>query len=161
MATIQAPTTFDEPGQASHTVGTGIAPADASIVAAVADWRSVWESRDIGAFVGLYHPQAHTAQLDLGNRTVSQRGFTKARLTARAQSLFGAYSHIKVNIDNLSVERDGDLIVSSFDEDFVGWRAEPGSSPDFVDRGRHTLVYARDAHNEWRIVSEQWRPMAR
>ena len=58
------------------------------------------------------------------------------------------------------MSQDGDLVVSTFDENFVAWRGDAGASPDYVDSGRKTLVYARDAGDEWRIVSEKWHPAA-
>ena len=131
-----------------------VASASADILDAVDQWRSVWEGRDTEAYVDLFHPDHSVARTNTVGRS---RQFTKERLSARAQNVFDAYHRIQVNIDNLDVSHEGDLVVSTFDEDFVAWRADAGASPDYVDRGRKTLVYARDVDNEWRIVSEQWR----
>ena len=133
-----------------------VASASSDIVAAVDHWRAVWEARDAEAYVNLYHPGSSQAR---GLGRGRSGGFTKARLSARARNVFDAYDRIQVNIGNLDVRREGHLVVSTFDEDFVAWRSSASESPDYIDRGRKTLVYARDSGAEWRIVSEQWRPV--
>ena len=145
-------------GETSHGRDIGVGPTASEIVAAVDQWRSAWEARDTEAYVELYHQTDTMGRRGAGHRSVGHRQFTKARLAARARDVFSAYGRVRVDIENLDVSRDGDLVVSSFDENFIAWRADAGASPDYVDRGRTTLVYARDAQNAWRIVSEQWRP---
>jgi ketosteroid isomerase-like protein len=132
-----------------------VASASPGILAAVDQWRSVWEARDTAAYVDLYHLENPVARANASGRLIQ---FTKARLSARAQNVFDTYDRIQVSIGRLDVSHEGDLVVSTFDEDLVAWRADAGASPDYVGRGRKTLVYARDTDNAWRIVSEQWRP---
>ncbi|MEO2005545.1 MAG: hypothetical protein ABGY41_15790 [Candidatus Poribacteria bacterium] len=80
-------------------------------------------------------------------------------LQAPAESRFSEYGRIEVNVDNLDLSRDGDLVVSTFDQDLVAWRSDPDAPPDYVDRGRKTLVMAQDDSSDWRGVSEKWRPI--
>ncbi|MBT7095797.1 DUF4440 domain-containing protein, partial [Candidatus Poribacteria bacterium] len=146
------PTDGAGPESASE-VDSGVAATASEIVAAVDQWRSAWEARDAAAYAELYHQPDSLRRASVGRRSIGHRQFTKARLAARANDVFSAYDRVKVDIENLHVSREGDLVVSSFDEDFIAWRADAGAAPDYVDRGRTTLVYVRDARNEWRIVA--------
>jgi ketosteroid isomerase-like protein len=129
----------------------------ASVAAAVEQWRGVWEGRDVSGYADMFHPEAAASRRSLGDTSLSAPRFTKVTLEARAANLFSQYARISVAVGALDIKRDGDLLVSSFDQDFTAWRSGSDSSPAYVDRGRKTLVFARDRSSEWRIVSEQWR----
>lgn len=148
---------------ASLTHEDGVAFAsevDPEIATAVEQWRGVWEGRDVEGYAELYHPEVAAARAGVGDTTLSAPRFTKVSLEARAANLFSQYERIRVDVGPLAVERDGDLLVSTFDQDFMAWRLGSDASPAYVDHGRKTLVFARDRSSEWRIVSEQWRPVA-
>jgi hypothetical protein len=72
--------------------------------------------------------------------------------------MFSQYGRIEVSVENLAVRRDGDLIVSTYDQDVMAWRSHSDSTPDYVDHGKRALVLAQDSGSDWRIVCEQWRP---
>ena len=129
----------ERPSVAADMLG---ASASSDIVAAVDHWRAVWEARDTEAYVNLYHLGSSRAR---GLGRGRSGGFTKALLSARARNVFDAYDRIQVNIDNLDMRQEGHLVVSTFDEDFVAWRSGASGSPDYIDRDRKTLVYARDS----------------
>jgi ketosteroid isomerase-like protein len=128
------------------------------VSAAVDQWRGMWESRDVEGYLALYHPEAAMGRSG-GGRSAGRGQFTKVNLQARVESLFSEYGRIEVSVDNLDLSRDGDLVVSTFDQDLVAWRSDSDASPDYVDRGRKTLVMAQDDSSDWRIVSEKWRPI--
>ncbi|MBT3270049.1 DUF4440 domain-containing protein [Candidatus Poribacteria bacterium] len=140
---------------AAESVAAEAPPAD--ITAAVERWRTAWEGRDADAYADLYHPEASAPRGRVGNRSLRAPRFTKVSLQARATNLFSQYDRIQVDVGAMAVRRDGDLFVSTFDQDFTAWRATSDASPAYVDHGRRTLVFARDRGSEWRIVSDQWR----
>jgi ketosteroid isomerase-like protein len=127
------------------------------IAAAVQRWRAAWEGRDADAYANLYHPEAAAPRGRVGNTSLRAPRFTKVSLQARATSLFSQYDRIRVDVGAMAMRRDGDLVVSTFDQDFTAWRVASDESPAYVDHGRRTLVFARGRGSEWRIVSEQWR----
>jgi uncharacterized protein YjbI with pentapeptide repeats/ketosteroid isomerase-like protein len=131
---------------------------DPEITAAVDQWRGAWESRDVDSYLDLYHSQASGARSG-GSRRSTRRGqFSKVNLQARVENMFSEYDRIEVNVENLAVSREGDLMVSTFDQDLSAWRSDSDAAPDYVDHGKRTLVLAQDAGSDWRIVSEQWKP---
>ena len=133
-------------------------PVDPDISAAVDQWRGAWESRDVDGYLDLYHSQASAAR-GVGSRRSARRGqFSKVNLQARVQNMFSEYGRIEVNVENLAVSREGDLMVSTFDQDMMAWRSDSDAAPDYVDHGKRTLVLAQDSGSDWRIVSEQWKP---
>ena len=127
------------------------------IAAAIERWRAAWEGRDADAYANLYHPEAAAPRGRVGDTSLRAPRFTKVSLQARATSLFSRYDRIRVDVGAMAMRRDGDLVVSTFDQDFTAWRVASDESPAYVDHGRRTLVFARDRGSEWRIVSEQWR----
>jgi len=149
------PSPVDAGAEAVDDVANGVDTA--SVAAAVEQWRGVWEGRDVSGYADMFHPEAAASRRSLGDPSLSAPRFTKVTLEARAANLFSQYARISVAVGALDIKRDGDLLVSSFDQDFTAWRSGSDSSPAYVDRGRKTLVFARDRNSEWRIVSEQWR----
>ncbi len=131
--------------------------ADSEITAAVEEWRHAWEQRDLDAYVGLCQVNAPAPRQVAREAGRGAPQFSKARLQARATDLFSQYGRIRMDVGRMDVRREGDVVVSSFDQDFTAWRVGSDSTPAFVGHGRKTLVFARDDRSEWRIVSEEWR----
>ncbi len=105
---------------------------------AVSQWKTAWEQKDINAYKAFYSPVFHTGKFD--RRTWLD---TKEKNFRRPGEIF-------ISIHELTISVTGHRAVVTFVQKHKG--------PGLTDKGIKTLTWI-DENNEWKIVSETWKPL--
>ena len=102
-------------------------------------WADAWQHRNIQHYVSFYSPEFRSKRLDFNS------------WLQKKTASFQRPGHIRVEISDLWVFIEDKNATARFIQRYQG--------PNLSDVGEKTLllVYSKD---QWRIVSEQWTPMA-
>jgi hypothetical protein len=112
--------------------------AEKIIQNAVVRWRTAWEQKDIDAYKAFYSTGFRTGKFD-------RRTWLEAK-----ERNFQRTDGISIAIRNLSISVEDRRAVATFVQDH--------KSPGLTDRGIKTLIWVNE-NNEWKIVSEKWKPL--
>ena len=104
----------------------------------IAHWKTAWEQKDINAYKVFYSPVFHTGKFDRGTW-----------LDAKEKN-FQRPGEIFISIDDLTISVTGHRAVATF--------VQHHKSPGLTDKGIKTLIWVNE-NNEWKIVSENWKPL--
>ncbi len=106
----------------------------------VRTWEQAWESKDIDAYIALYHPEFQSEEYN-------RRGWYEYK-----QEIFEQSKDIRVNVSDLSFRSTEKLVWEvSFNQAY--------SSGGYSDFGRKTLV-VQGKPGEMHIVNETWRALS-
>ncbi|MBW1980202.1 MAG: hypothetical protein JRJ12_03190 [Deltaproteobacteria bacterium] len=110
-----------------------------SLLSVVEKWRQAWQQGDLSAYLSCYHPEFTPAGMD--HQAWQEK---KERFFQKKEQRRIVLSDISTKVKDSSAE-----VV--FKQHF--------SSTAYQDFGVKTLDFSR-YHNNWRIVREEWRPLA-
>lgn len=103
------------------------------------EWKEAWENKDLDRFVKMYHPHFRAGKMDLEEfRRSKERYFKK-------------YDTIRVELDKLSVRKEGGTVRVLFQQIFRG--------DDYSDKGWKSVVLAEDKDKGFQILAEKWSPL--
>lgn len=104
----------------------------------ISHWKTAWEQKNINTYKAFYSPVFHTGKFDL-----------RTWLDNKEKN-FQRPGAILISIQDLSISVKGHRAVATF----VQHHKSPGST----DKGIKTLIWINE-NNEWKIVSEKWKPL--
>ncbi len=104
----------------------------------ISQWKTAWEQKDIDAYKVFYSPVFRTGKFD-----------RRTWLDAKEKN-FRRPGEIFIGIRDLTISVSGHRAVATF--------VQHHKSPGLTDNGTKTLIWVNE-NNEWRIVSESWKPL--
>lgn len=104
----------------------------------ISHWKTAWEQKDINAYKAFYSPVFHTGKFD------------RRTWLDNKENNFQRPGDILINIHDLTISVKGQRAVATF--------VQHHKSPGLTDKGIKTLIWINE-NNEWKIVSEKWKPL--
>ncbi len=111
---------------------------DKKIEKLIFSWKNAWEQLNFSDFIAFYSKSYHGDSRDFN-------AYYKYK-----EKTFQNLSKIKVNLNNIKIEKKDSHYIVTFDQDY--W------TPSYKDYGKKTLIFQKE-EEKYKIISENWRPL--